>query len=159
MQLTFLSQFLQGIHNIRPKINWRVNPLTQRVHDWTAISHWDEYSAGHLESPWPSLSTDQLRCERLLGKDPAACEIKTKYARRHRLKAGNYSTLTQLSLGKDWSIVTFIFCTWRRYILMLVPFPIIFSALIGHTEENERILRYISLSFTVDCAKRPANKR
>ena len=35
----------------------------------------------------------------------------------------------------------------------------IFSALIGHTEENERILQYISLSFTVDSAKHPANKR
>jgi len=34
-----------------------------------------------------------------------------------------------------------------------------FSALIGHTEENERILQYISLSFTVDSAKHPANKR
>lgn len=41
-------------------------------------------------------------CERLSGKDPAVCEIKTKYARRHRLKAGNYYS-TQFGKGLEIS--------------------------------------------------------
>ena len=81
-------------------------------------------------------------------------KIKTKYARRHKLKAGNYST--QLGKGLETSHFHILHMTPVHFD---VGFFSYFSALIGHTEENERILQYISLSFTVDSAKHPANKR
>lgn len=107
-----------------------------------------------MESPWPSLSTDQLCCERLSGKDPAVCENKDQICQAHKLKAGNYST--QLGKGLETSHFHILHMTPVHFD---VGFFSYFSALIGHTEENERILQYISLSFTVDSAKHPANKR
>lgn len=69
-------------------------------------------------------------------------------------RPGNYST--QFGKGLETSHFHILHMTPVHF--DVVSFPI-FSALIGHTEENERILQYISLSFTVDSAKHPANKR
>lgn len=79
---------------------------------------------------------------------------KTKYARRTDQRPGNYST--QLGKGPETSHFQILHMTPVHFDVGFVSY---FSALIGHTEENERILQYISLSFTADSAKHPANKR